>query len=183
MNNFFNGKIYRLYSDNCKKFYIGSTTVSLEERFERHNTSYEEWLTSNFKSGYISAFEILKHGDCKMKLIEESAKISGYELVNREQYYQIINYKDIVNILIAGKYPKKKYKLTDTNEIYTCSCGANILNCYRIRKNHSMTNIHRKKIREIHLQMVSNNPDYEIIEEQTEEILFEKEGQTLNIYY
>ena len=37
------GKIYVLCSDKCDKFYIGYTTVSLDERLERHIKAFAPW--------------------------------------------------------------------------------------------------------------------------------------------
>ena len=172
------GKIYVLCSDQCDKFYIGSTTVSLEERFERHVNDYEEWLTSNFETNYLSAYEILKYGDYRMELIEDCPEIIGWDLLKREQYHQIINYKDIVNIIIPGKGIIKKPHLTDTNDVYTCMCGYKMRNHYKVRRNHSLSGVHRQRIRETH-SGVSKNKVYEV----PCEIIFEYEGITLNINY
>jgi hypothetical protein len=46
--------------------------------------------------------------------------------------------------------------------MYKCVCGCRILNLYGIRKKHSMGNTHREKIRDIHLEMVKNNPNFEV---------------------
>ena len=81
------GKVYLLLSDTYNKFYIGSTTVSLEERLKRHVESYDEWLKSNFTSPYLSSFEILKYPDYRMELIEECSQVSGWDLIKREQYH------------------------------------------------------------------------------------------------
>ena len=36
MPNYQNGKIYAIRSPNCEKYYIGSTTNTLEKRFHEH---------------------------------------------------------------------------------------------------------------------------------------------------
>ena len=145
------GKVYLLISDEYDKFYIGSTTVSLEERLKRHVESYDEWLKSNFKSPYLSSFEILKYPDYRMELIEEYPQIPGWDLIKREQYHLMINYKDIVNIIIPGK--DVRTKLSDTSDIYICSCGVKLKNHYYVRKKHSLSTIHRETIRALHLRM------------------------------
>ena len=179
------GKIYILFSNQCNKFYIGCTTVSLEERLEKHNISYEEWLTSQFDTCYLSSYEILKYGDYVIKLLEDCPQILGWDLIKREQYHQIINYKNIVNIVIPGKDVIKKSNIIDTDDVYTCTCGANMVNHYKIRKKHSFSAIHRQKIREIHLKMIVNNPNFEFIEVEQKpiEIIYNKKGITLNINY
>jgi hypothetical protein len=185
LSNIVDGKIYILISDKYDKFYIGCTTVTLEERLQRHIETYEEWLTTNFKKAYLSSFEILKYGDYRMELIEDCPKISGWDLIEREQYHILVNYKDVVNIIIPGKNIMEKSYLSDTSDIYTCSCGANMRNSYKIRRKHSLSKTHRKIIREIHLDLVSNNPDFEFIEIEQEnfEIIYEDNGITLNINY
>jgi hypothetical protein len=172
------GKIYVLCSDQCDKFYIGYTTVNLDERLERHIKDYEDWHASNFEKGYLSSFEILKYGDYRIELLEDCPAISGWDLAKREQYHQITNYKDIVNINISGKGIIKKPHLTDTNDVYTCMCGYKMRNHYKVRRNHSLSYLHRQRIREIH-SGVSKNKVYE----GPCEIIFEYEGITLNINY
>jgi hypothetical protein len=97
------GNIYKIVSDSTDKIYIGSTVKSLEERLEEHENDYELWFNKEFKSGYISSFEILKYGDYKIILIEEYPCSSYKELLKREGYYQLSSYSLCVNILIAGK--------------------------------------------------------------------------------
>ena len=178
------GKIYILISEQCCKFYIGSTTVSLEERLKRHIESYEEWLTSNFEKGYLSSFEILKYGDYRIELVEDCPQIIGWDLLKRERYHILLNYKNLVNIIIPGKGATKLVKPSETKDVYTCTCGSNMTNRYKVRKIHSFSNQHRQKIREIHLRMISDNPDFEVIEiEEPVELVYETEGITLNILY
>jgi len=178
-----NGKIYMLCSDQCDKIYIGSTTISLEERLERHVTSYDDWLTSNFKTAYLSSFEILKYGDYRMELLEECPEIIGWDLIQREQYHLIVNYKDTVNIIIPGKNVNKTF-LADTSDVYICSCGYKMRNRYKIRKSHCLSGIHRKRIRELHTTM-SINYGFELIEveEKPFSIHYESNGITLTINY
>ena len=158
-----NGKIYMLCSDLSDKIYIGSTTVSLEERLDRHITCYDDWLTSNFKTAYLSSFEILKYGEYRMELLEDCPEIIGWDLLNREQYHLVVNYKDTVNIIIPGKDVMTKCYLSDTVDIYTCSCGSKMLNHYKVRRKHSLSRLHRKLIRELHTIM-SINSGFELIE-------------------
>jgi hypothetical protein len=179
---FVNGKIYMLCSDLSDKIYIGSTTVSLEERLDRHVTSYDDWLTSNFKTAYLSSFEILKYGEYRMELLEDCPGIIGWDLLKREQYHLVVNYKHTVNIIIPGK-DIKSY-LSDTGDIYTCSCGSKILNDYKVRRNHSLSSVHRQLIREIHTS-ISINSGFELIEVEENSVIkdYERGGITLTINY
>jgi hypothetical protein len=175
------GRVYMLSSDYCDKFYIGSTTVSLETRLQRHIDCYYVWIKSRFETCYLSSFEIIKYGDYRMELLEDCPCISGWDLLKREQYHQIMNYKDIVNIFIAGRGNAKRSDINNTNDVYTCICGANMTNRYKVRKTHCLSNIHRKKIREIHGHMIVNNPHFEFIKLEENPVEFIYEGITLNI--
>ena len=156
------GNIYKIVSDSTDKIYIGSTVKSLEERLEEHENDYELWFNKEFKSGYISSFEILKYGDYKIILIEEYPCSSYKELLKREGYYQLSSYSLCVNILIAGKKQHifKNFKL-DTN--YICSCGMKMKNTYKTRRYHAKSELHKLKIRESHLEMIKTNPKFEVI--------------------
>jgi Uri superfamily endonuclease len=177
-----NGKIYMLCSDLSDKIYIGSTTVSLEERLERHITGYDDWLTSNFKTAYLSSFEILKYGEYRMELLEDCPEIIGWDLLKREQYHLVVNYKDTVNIIIPGK--DMKCYLSDTSDIYTCSCGSKMLNDYKVRRKHSLSIVHRKLIRELHTANIINS-GFELIEVEEKPVFIDYEtGRiTLTITY
>jgi hypothetical protein len=157
------GNIYKIVSDSTDKIYIGSTVKSLEERLEEHENNYEFWFNKEFKSGYVSSFEILKYGDYKIILIEEYPCSSYKELLKREGYYQLSSYSLCVNILIAGKkqHTFKKFKL-DTN--YICSCGMKMKNTYKTRRYHAKSELHKLKIRESHLEMIKTNPKFEVID-------------------
>lgn len=178
----FDGNIYKIVSSNFDKIYIGSTSLSLEERLVWHETDFEEWLTHDFKKQYLSSFEILKYGDYKIELLEFCPNVIYKEMYEREKYYQIINYKDTVNIRIAGTKPAPSE--INTNDIYTCTCGSKLLNNYRHRMKHSMSSVHRLKIREIHSAMIVNNPRFEVVEVPNYiDFIFNKNGNILNIFY
>lgn len=179
-----NGKVYTLSSPQCEKYYIGSTTVTLCDRLQKHIESYEEWLTTNFETCYLSSFEILKYGDYKIELLEDCPQMSWCDIEKREQYYQIVHYKDIVNILIAGLcfYKRLPFPI-ETDDIYTCVCGCTMKNKYSVRRAHSIHTKHRTKVRNIHLLMASSNPAFELIEVEQKrlEVINGKEGIILNI--
>ena len=42
------GKIYKIVSDSTDKIYIGSTSRTLAERLELHETTYEKWVNCGF---------------------------------------------------------------------------------------------------------------------------------------
>jgi hypothetical protein len=179
------GKIYKIVSNKTDKIYIGSTIKTIKERLDSHEESYINWINSDFKLGYISSFEILKYGDYKIFLIEEYPCSSYSELFKREGHYQIQNYNLCVNIKIASRRPYffKTIKL-DSN--YTCSCGKKIKNNYKFRYYHTKSEQHKLKIQQIHLDMIQNNPKFELsmVEEQENEPEFDlKNGKTIDIFY
>jgi len=93
------GYIYKIYSDSCKEVYIGSTMQKyLSSRWASHKHKYKEHLRNRYN--YVSSFEIIKHGDAKIELLETYYFDDRKELFQREGYYQ--NHFNTINKLIAG---------------------------------------------------------------------------------
>jgi hypothetical protein len=65
-----NGKIYKLWSPNTDKVYIGSTTQPLFKRLSKHKWNYTYWKKGG-KTEYMTSFEIFDYGEVKIELIEE----------------------------------------------------------------------------------------------------------------
>lgn len=106
MNKYINGKIYALTSESAGLTYYGSTIQRLSQRKGEHYMCYRNYLLSN---GYkCSSFEVLKHEDAKMILIEEYPCNSKLELEQREGYYQMNN--PCINIHRAGRNTKEYRK-------------------------------------------------------------------------
>lgn len=94
MNKYHNSKIYKIVSDNTKKYYVGGTIQELRIRFNNHKHKYKHNI-NNEKSR-----EILEFGECRIELIEEFNCDNKKQLETREQYW--INYlletgEDLVN--------------------------------------------------------------------------------------
>jgi len=155
------GKIYKIVSDSTDKIYIGSTVRTLEERLEGHEEHYEKWFNSDFKSGYCTSFEILKYGNYKILLLEDYPCSCTSELLKCEGKYQLQNYNFCVNIVIAGK-KQLDFKNFKLEPIYICSCGKKMQNKYKTRRYHIKSETHKLKIKETHLEMINNNPKYEV---------------------
>jgi len=65
-------KIYKITSENSNDCYVGSTTQRwVCDRFSTHNTQYRRYCKGLDKL-WVSSFEILKHGDCKITVLEET---------------------------------------------------------------------------------------------------------------
>jgi len=94
------GYIYKIYSDSCKSIYIGSTTQKyLSTRWASHKHKYKEHLKNRYN--YVSSFEVIKHGDSKIALLETYYFEDRKDLLLREGYYQN-ELNDVCNKLIAG---------------------------------------------------------------------------------
>ena len=105
-------KIYKIYSYDDDKIYIGSTTQPLYKRLGCHKSTYIHFQKKQTK--YISSVEILKNPTHKIELIELFPCDTKEELVKREGYY--IKKLDCVNKRIAGR-SKKEY-IEDNKESY-----------------------------------------------------------------
>ena len=96
------GLIYKLTSSHNPKVYVSRTIQSPNKRFSQHKNTYKRWV--NGKHDYISSFELMKHEDCIMTIIETN--IPDDILLEREAWWhgqfdcvnnlQNINYCNLV---------------------------------------------------------------------------------------
>jgi hypothetical protein len=140
-----NGKIYKIVSDQCELPYIGSTTSSLEGRFDIHKRWYKKWNNNGKKrttGEYCSSAQILQYDDAKIELVKIYPCNSKKELREYEGTFQQLGI-NCVNIKKAGRpwkdwhknvyYPKNKkkilqqqkerYKKAPRREKVECECG------------------------------------------------------------
>jgi len=101
-----NGKIYALRSYKTDDVYIGSTTTTLTKRKSGHKGDYKEYLKG--KKAYITSFELIKHDDCYIELIEDCPSDNRNQLERREG--QIIRETDCVNRITPGRTKKEYYQ-------------------------------------------------------------------------
>jgi len=99
---FDNGKIYKIVSDNTNDIYIGSTTNTLKQRLQEHESKYRK------KKLGLKACDILKFGSYRMELIENYPCNNRKELFKREGEIQK-EYKNCINNFIAGRDDKQYY--------------------------------------------------------------------------
>ena len=86
-------KIYKLVSNQTDDVYIGSTSQKiLSKRFDGHRQHYKCWCEGKENEHYMTSYEILKHGDAQIILIENYPCNDKYELEARERF-QIENNK------------------------------------------------------------------------------------------
>jgi hypothetical protein len=112
MNKYINGKIYALVSESAQVVYYGSTIQRLSQRKGEHIRDYKNHL---YNDGWkCSSFEVLKHGDAKIILIEEFPCKSRLELEQREGHWQLNN--NCTNINRAGRNIKEYRKTAEYRE-------------------------------------------------------------------
>ena len=168
MNEYNNGKIYKIINNIDDIVYIGSTTQTLKRRYSSHKCSYLSYMRGIHK--YYTAFSIFDKGinNCKIELIENFPCDNRAELEYREKYY--IKQFNCINKNIPGRTKKeynddnkehikehtKKYrednkehikKYREDNyekikEITYCECGGKYR--YGHKNEHNKTNKHLK---------------------------------------
>jgi hypothetical protein len=112
MNKYINGKIYALVSESAQVVYYGSTIQRLSQRKGEHIRDYKNHL---YNDGWkCASFEVLKHEDAKIILIEEFPCKSRLELEQREGYWQLNN--NCTNINRAGRNIKEYRKTAEYRE-------------------------------------------------------------------
>lgn len=127
MNKYNNGKIYKISSIHTEDIYIGSTTKPLNKRLIHHKSDFKRYQSGNFP--YLTSFDILKHGDCTIELIENVNVETKKELHDRERYY-IENLSKVVNFVIPNRNIKEwneanKEYLKDYQRIMQQKSGTN----------------------------------------------------------
>lgn len=113
MPNYQFGKVYKIISPHSEKVYVGSTARKyLSSRFSGHQSSYRKYIKG--QSSYLTSFELLKLGDCKIELLEAFPCTCIEELLVKEGEW--IRKSDCVNKLIAGRTTKERSReYYDTN--------------------------------------------------------------------
>ena len=106
------GLIYKLTSPSTDIVYIGSTTLSINDRFIRHKASLRRFQNNN--GDYCSAFELMQLPDVKIELIENVDFNDRDFLRERENYHILRN--DCVNIKNA-KFDYDTYYLLNKDRL------------------------------------------------------------------
>jgi hypothetical protein len=77
------GKVYSLRSHQTDQVYYGSTTQMLAKRLYEHKQVFKRYSAQTGRP-YITSFEIVKHSDCYIELVENYPCASKAELEQRE---------------------------------------------------------------------------------------------------
>jgi len=106
------GLIYKLTSASTDIVYIGSTTLSINDRFIRHKASLRRFQNNN--GDYCSAFELMQLPDVKIELIE-NVDFNDRDFVRERENYHILR-NDCVNIKNA-KFDYDTYYLLNKDRL------------------------------------------------------------------
>lgn len=117
--------VYAIKSKHTDKIYIGSTIKPLEDRFKQHKYNYKYYISGDTKR-YITSYEIIKHNDAYIELLETVNCINDIQLKEHEKRLYTIHKNNIVNKnrpMITddekSEYRKQSNK-NRTNIIYYC---------------------------------------------------------------
>jgi len=108
------GRIYKIIDNTNGNIYIGSTTQKLNQRFNNHKNSYNNFI--NNKQGYCTYFDIIKNNNCEIELIKFVIFKDKIELFQRERYY--IENNNCINQKLPSR-SRKEY----ARQRYICECG------------------------------------------------------------
>ena len=75
------GKIYKIFSSECDKIYIGSTFQDINIRFSKHKHDLKRWRDGRFR--FVSSFDIIKYPDAQI------IEISRYENITKKQLLKL----------------------------------------------------------------------------------------------
>lgn len=89
------GSIYKISSQSCEKFYIGSTMKTVEERFDSHKKYFEKYKKK--ESRFVSSYILMGYDDVKIELIESKEIKSVSELREMEGRYIRMHKDQVVN--------------------------------------------------------------------------------------
>lgn len=80
------GKIYKMISEHTEEIYVGSTSQKLlSQRMNKHRQDYKGYLAGLLP--YMTSFDIMKHDDATLILLESLECKDRDELRAREQYW------------------------------------------------------------------------------------------------
>ena len=154
-----NSKVYKIWSPNGDKIYVGSTTKTLLcQRMSAHREDFKRWKAGNYH--FVSSFLLFEEygvKNCLIELIESKEFNSKDELKQLEGKY--IRDLDCVNKKIEGRTKKEyyqdnkehiveyrnQYRVDNKEKIklhksaqFTCACGSSYTNCHKLRHERSI---------------------------------------------
>lgn len=136
MPDYKNSRVYKIVSNQIDLIYVGSTTQALSRRMACHRSKYKRWR--NNTQNYMTSFEILKHDDAKIILVERVECKDKEELLQIERkYIETLNCcnKNLPgrtavewrqdNKEIRNANAKQYYQANETKikQRFSCECG------------------------------------------------------------
>ena len=110
MVNYANSKVYKIWSTQGDKIYVGSTTKKyLSQRMDKHRSDYKRWKDG--KDHMITSFKLFEEyglENCFIELLETKECDSKDELLKIEGKY--IRELECVNRCISGRSRKEQFQ-------------------------------------------------------------------------
>lgn len=99
INKYNDSIVYLISSIHTNDVYVGSTTQDINTRMKQHLNAYNQFVIYQSENNYCYSFDILKHGDCEITLLENVNANTNEELRIREDYY----YDTLDNVVNKNK--------------------------------------------------------------------------------
>ena len=112
MTTMFVGQVYKIWSSECDKCYVGSTKQLLRNRLSKHKKDFRAWQKGKYP--YVTSFEILAHDDAEIELLEEREFGDKQEMLECEKYW--VQTLDAVNN--RSPITTRDERLQQMNECY-----------------------------------------------------------------
>lgn len=104
-----NGKIYEIVCNVTGLRYVGHTTQRLlSQRMSKHRASYKRFLSGK-SNQYCTSYEVLKHNNYYINLLESYPCNNEDELTARERYY--VETLEQVNQRIPNRSQQERYEV------------------------------------------------------------------------
>ena len=147
MPNYRYGKIYQIGCHTTNKIYIGSTRRPLYTRLLEHDTDFQYKRNPN---KYLTSFEILKHNNYTMNLVETYPGSTKQELHGREKFHILNNGCVLVNKMmpLCSPHECRRAKINETKHI-----TQNITRHPRARKQANAQLSNTRAVRKVRLRV------------------------------
>jgi len=99
-------KIYAIKCDTTPNIYIGSTKLTLNDRFTNHKSQYKKHINGEFP--FVSSFEILKYPNAYIELLEQLETDDKLQMRIKENEYINRHINNITNKNKAYLSPEDK---------------------------------------------------------------------------
>jgi hypothetical protein len=154
VNPYNTAKIYAIKSKHTDKLYIGSTIKKLEDRFKKHKYDYK-YYNSGDATKYITSFEIIKHADAYIELLETVCCVNDIELKEHEKRYYIIHKNNIINKNrpMITKEEKKEYIITANKKRCEVKYYCELCDKQLLRRNKKL---HNESVRHTYNLIIEN---------------------------